>query len=320
MKKRVLITGISGFVGSYLAEYLISKKAYLISGTYLSNSSLQNIKHIENKLHLIQIDLTNEKKVFDFVKSLKPDFIFHLAALSSPAYSFEHPKEPLINNISAQISILEAVRKAKLKESRLLIISSADVYGAVAKKDLPIDEETPFRPTNPYGVSKITQDFLGLQYYLSYKLKIVRVRPFNHIGPKQSSDFVVSAFAKKIAEIEKKEREGTLLVGNLEAKRDLTDVRDIVRAYSLIIEKGKIGDVYNLGAGASHKIADILEQLLRFSKTKIKVASDPFLFRPVDTPELVCNNRKIRQVIDWKPTISIKQTLKDTLDYWRNIV
>lgn len=320
MKKKVLITGISGFVGSYLAEYLVSEKDYLINGTYLSNSSLQNLKQIEDKLHLAQIDLANEKKTFDLVESLKPDFIFHLAALSSPAYSFEHPKETLINNIAAQISILEAIRKANLKDCRILIVSSADVYGTVAKKDLPIDEETPFRPTNPYAVSKITQDFLGLQYFLSYNLSIIRVRSFNHIGPRQSVDFVVSSFAKKIAEIEKGKKEPVLSVGNLEVKRDLTDVRDIVKAYKLVVEKGKIGETYNLGSGVSYKIKDILDQLLSFSKAKIKIVNDRSLFRPVDTPELVCDNRKIRQVIDWEPTISIKQTLKETLDYWRNIV
>ncbi|MBI1982349.1 MAG: GDP-mannose 4,6-dehydratase [Candidatus Levybacteria bacterium] len=159
-----------------------------------------------------------------------------------------------------------------------------------------------------------------LQYFFSYNLSIVRVRSFNHIGPRQSADFVVSSFAKKIAEIEKGKKEPVLAVGNLEAKRDLTDVRDIVKAYSLIAKKGKIGDAYNLGSGVSYKIADILEWLLSFSKKKIKVVSDPSLFRPVDTPELLCDNRKIRKAIDWKPTISIAETLKDTLDYWRNIV
>ncbi|MBI2074342.1 MAG: GDP-mannose 4,6-dehydratase [Candidatus Levybacteria bacterium] len=319
MQKKVLVTGISGFAGSHLAEYLVLNEDYDVSGTYLSDASLQNISSIKDKLNLIKIDLINTSGVNELIKSVKPDYLFHLAALTSPGDSFKNPIKTFTNNIAAQINILESVKKLELT-ARILIISSGDVYGMVAKEDLPVDEETRFMPTNPYAVSKITQDFLGLQYALSYKQNIIRVRPFNHIGPRQTEHFAVAAFSKKIAEIEKGKIEPVLYVGNLEAKRDFTDVRDTVRAYSLIVEEGKIGDVYNIGTGISYKIQDILEKLLSFAKVKVEVKVDPNLFRPSDEQELICDSTKLRKLTMWEPTIPIDKTLKDTLDYWRNII
>ena len=182
-----------------------------------------------------------------------------------------------------------------------------------------MDENTAFRPTNTYAVSKIAQDFLGLQYYISYRLKIIRVRPFNHIGPRQSAGFVVSDFAKKIADIEKGRMDPILRVGNLQAKRDFTDVRDMVRAYNFLIEKGEFGEVYNIGSGVSYSISEILDILLSFSKIKIKVEIDHSLLRPEDAQDRLCDNKKFVELTDWKPSIPIEKSLKDTLDYWRNI-
>lgn len=318
--KRVLITGITGFAGSYLAEYLVSLGRYDVSGTYLFDSSLINVDNVKNKLNLIKADLTSERKVFDVIKKAAPEIIFNLAALASPADSFNNPTETLTNNISLQINVLEAVRKHNLLDTKILVVSSADIYGRVVKEDLPIDEQTPLMPTSPYSVSKIAQDFLGLSYFLSYKLKIVRVRPFNHIGPKQSPQFVVSSFAKQIAEIEKGKREPTLHVGNLDTKRDFINVKDIARAYVLAIEKGKYGEAYNIGSGKSYKICDILNMLVSMSQKKIKIEKDESLFRPSDNEELLCDGRKFQKLTGWKPKISIGETLKDTLDYWRNII
>ncbi|MDP3987821.1 MAG: GDP-mannose 4,6-dehydratase [Candidatus Levybacteria bacterium] len=320
MVKKVLITGVSGFAGSFLADNLIQNEEYQISGTYLTDNSLQNVDQIKDKINLIKVDLMDEGKVEELIFSIKPDLVFHLAALSSPADSFKNPSQTITNNITAQINILEAIKQAGLIGSRILIISSADIYGAVSQDDLPIDEDTPLKPNNPYAVSKIAQDFLGLQYFLSYGLQIVRVRPFNHIGPRQSPHFVVASFAKKIAGIESGKGDGVLTVGNLDAKRDFTDVRDIVRAYVLTLQKGKIGDVYNIGSGASYKISDILEKLLSFSSAQIKIQKDQSLLRPSDTPELLCDTTKIRQLTGWEPQIKIDQTLKETLDYWREII
>lgn len=320
MQKKVLITGISGFAGSHLAEYLVSKKKYAVSGTYLLDSGLEHLFKFKNEITLSKIDLTDAVKVSQLIKITKPDYIFHLAALTSPANSFNHPAETIINNVTAQINLLEAIKNYGFFNTSILIVSSADIYGKVAEKDLPIDEETKFNPANPYSVSKITQDFLGLQYFLSYNLKIIRVRPFNHIGPRQSPNFAVASFAKKIAEIEKGKINNILHVGNLDAKRDFTDVRDMVCAYALILEKGKIGDVYNMGSGVAYKMSEILERLLFFSKMKIKIEVDPVLLRPSDEPVLLCDNRKIKKVTGWNSKISLDQTLKDTLDYWRSIV
>lgn len=320
MLKKILITGISGFAGSHLAQYLIKNKNYSLSGTYLLGNSLENIGEIKDETNLVKVDLINAKKVSDLISHIKPDFIYHLAALTSPTLSFTNPSEVITNNLSAQINLLEAVKNADLENCRILIVSSGDIYGIVKKENLPISEGVEFRPTSPYSVSKIAQDFLGLQYFLSYGLKIIRVRPFNHVGPRQSPNFVASSFAKKIAEIEKGKLKPVLAVGNLEAKRDFTDVRDMVYAYTLVLEKGSLGDVYNIGSGVSYKISEILSKLLSFSKIKIRIESDPSLFRPLDVPELLCDNRKFKKLTGWEPKIPLDVTLRETLDYWRNIV
>jgi len=318
--KKVLITGVTGFAGNYLAEYLLSLKEYDISGTYLAEDSLNNIGFSKDKVNLIKADLSEEKAVSKIIREVSPSIIFHLAALTSPFDSFNNPVQTLTNNISLQVNILEAVRKYSLFDTKILIVSSADIYGLVGKENLPIDEETPLTPTSPYSVSKIAQDFLGLTYFLSYKLKVIRVRPFNHIGPRQSPSFVVSSFAKQIAEIEKGKKEPVLRVGNLESKRDFTDVKDMVRAYVLAVEKGECGDVYNIGSGFSYKISDILNKLIAMSSSKIKIEKDEALFRPSDNPDLVCDAGKFIKLTGWKPEISIDTTLRNTLDYWRNII
>jgi len=224
------------------------------------------------------------------------------------------------NNIASQMNVLSGIKDNNLFDTKVLVVSSGEIYGLVRKHDLPIDEETKFMPTSPYAVSKIAQDFLGLQYFLSYNLKIIRVRPFNHIGPRQSPSFVVASIAKRIAEIEKGKRKPVISVGNLSAKRDFTDVRDMVRAYTLAIEKGKSGEVYNIGSEKSYKISEVLDNLLKLSKVKIKVNIDKNLLRPVDIPELLCDATKFKNLTNWRPEIDINTTLKDTLDYWRSIV
>lgn len=310
--KRVLITGITGFVGSHLRQRLEKEGGYQIFGTSLTQ------EETKQNTQILKLNLLDEKSVKEAVNKIHPDYVIHLAALTSPAKSFAKPKEVLENNISAQLNLLEALRDTR-GNPRIVIISSADIYGLVDEKYIPVNENTPLNPTNPYSVSKLTQDYLGLQYYHAHNMDIVRARPFNHTGPGQSEDFVVASFAKQIAEIEKEKKKNVVNVGNLKAKRDFTDVRDIVEAYILLMEKGVSGEVYNIGTGKSYKIEYILNKLTEYAKKEINVETDKEKFRPIDVPDLRCDNSKIKK-LGWTPTIKIEKTLEDTLDYWRNII
>ncbi len=318
--KKVLITGISGFVGQHLAQHLLSLSNFEIIGTYRSEKSLETLKELNGKVSLRQLDLNDADAVSSLLQDISPDQIYNLAAQASPQVSFKAPRETIINNITAELNILEALKNNDLSSSRLLTIATGEMYGIVDPMDIPIDELTPLKPVSPYSVSKIAQDYLSLQYFYAYKLDVVRVRPFNHIGPGQKEGYVVADFAKQIVEIEKQKREPIISVGNLEAKRDFTDVRDMVKAYQLALEKGVSGEVYNIGSGKSHKINDMLQQLLSYSSAKVEVKVDPSRFRPIDVPEIVCDYSKFNKVTGWNPEISFEKTLQEILDYWRDIV
>lgn len=315
--KKAFITGISGFAGSFLADLLLTE-GLEVHGTHISPDT-KNIEQIHDRVHLHRVDLLEKEKVQKCISEVQPDMVYHLAALTSPAESFSNPEAVFINNVTAQIHLLEALRLSA-NTPRIMIISSAEVYGIVNSSDLPISETVELRPGSPYAVSKIAQDYLGLQYFLSYGMDIIRVRPFNHIGPRQSASFVVSSFAKQIAEAEKSKNGKEILVGNLDAKRDFTDVRDMVRAYSILAQKGKSGEVYNIGSGLSYKISDILGKLVSLSYEKIETKIDPSRMRPSDVPDIRSDNTKIKNETNWEPSIPLDQTLKDTLDYWRDNV
>lgn len=320
MNKKILITGITGFAGSHLADSLLKADKYEISGTHLSDRNLNNINHIKESVTLFQVDLLNLEKVKEVFSIVRPDIIFHLAASTSVADSFKNPSAVLTNNITSQVNILEAAIATKLQLQKILIISSSHVYGNVGLHTLPIDEKVDFRPDNPYSVSKIAQDYLGLSYYLAYKLPIVRLRPFNHIGPRLSPKISISYFAKSIALIEKGLQIPILKVGNLEAKRDFTDVRDMVQAYILAADKCLSGEAYNIGSNKTFSIKQMLDKLLSKAKNEIEIQTDKSLLRPSDIPELRADPTKFQKITDWKPQIDIDQTISDLLDYWREVV
>lgn len=312
--KKAFITGVTGFAGTHLAKHLLDND-FSVSGTYLTQESL-DVFEFKDRVDLHQLDLLDEEKTHSIIESIRPDYVFHLAASTSPRESFKDPKKTFNNNISSQINVLESLRKLEMTDTKILIISSAEVYGHVDSQDLPMDEKTPFMPSNPYAVSKIAQDYLGLQYFLSSKLKIVRVRPFNHVGPGQAPAFVISSFAKRIVDIEKG-RDSVMKIGSLTSKRDFTDVRDMVKAYLLALEKGIPGEVYNLGSGKSYLISDILGMMKGMAKVEIHSEEDSELMMPSDDPELICDPSKFVELTGWKPEIPIEKTLQDTLDYWR---
>jgi len=328
--KKVFITGIGGFAGSHLREFLEKQKGWEIFGTDIvrpvilgseatPESDSGQARMTSKLIKKFSVDLTDYGKVEGLIRQVRPDYIVHLAALTSPAKSFSSPYDTLENNIKAEINLLEAVKNENIK-ARLLIIGSGDEYGLVNPKDNPVSEDQPLRPTSPYAVSKITQDFLALQYALAYKMDIVRVRPFNHIGARQNPNFVVPAFAKQIAEIEKGSKKPEIKVGNLSAVRDFTDVRDMVEAYYLALLNGKTGDVYNLGSGRGYKMEEVLNLLLSQAHKKITIQIDQSLLRPIDNPKLVCDAGKFSKLTGWSPKIALADSLSSVLDYWRSQV
>jgi len=250
---------------------------------------------------------------------VRPDYVFHLAAQSFVPASWTSPAATFEINVVGSCNLFEAIRAAKI-DPIIQIACSSEEYGLVKKDEVPIKETNPLRPLSPYGVSKLAMDFMGYQYFQSYGMRIIRTRAFNHTGPRRGEVFVCSSFAKQIAEIEAGIKKPILLVGNLEAIRDFTDVRDMVKAYWLAVLKGKPGEVYNIASGRGVKISWVLDKLLSFSKVKITVKKDPARMRPSDVPILIGEAKKFRKQTGWEPKIKLEQTLKDILNYWRKRV
>ena len=320
---KILITGITGFVGSHLAEYCLTQPDTKIYGTVLSHhlgDEMKRVEHIKDKIELLECDLTNRIAVARVLEKTKPDKIFHLAAQSFVPTSWKSPEDTLFNNIISELNIFEVVREMKI-DPIIVIAGSSEEYGLVYENELPIKETNPLRPLSPYAVSKITQEKLAFQYHQSYGLKTILTRFFNTEGPKRGQDFVISNFAKQIAEIEKGKREAIIHVGNLEAKRDFSDVRDIVRAYWLASEKCKFGQPYNVCSEKTRTIKFVLDLLLSFSRTKdIKVRQDPNRARPSDVPVLLGDCSKFKKETGWMSEVPFEKTILDTLDYWRDII
>lgn len=314
---RVLITGVSGFAGSFLADYLLAQK---LTQTDLEvwgvSQSSEMPRSADARINLLRGDLTDPRFTANLVSKVSPDRIYHLAAQAFVPISWQDPWATLENNIRAQANLLHAAVQNHSR-ARVLIVASQEEYGRVTPADLPLNEATPLRPDSPYGVSKIAQDYLGLQYFISNQMHIVRVRPFNHIGPRQNERFVAANFAKQVAEMEAGLRETKLCVGNLEAQRDFTDVRDMVRGYVLALEQGIPGEVYNLGSGQPRSIQSLVETYQWLARVPFEIEYDPQRGRPSDTPISYCDTTKMRKATGWVPEIPFEQTLADTLEYWR---
>lgn len=314
-EKKAFITGIAGFVGSYLAELLLSQK-YEVYGLIRSRSKTDYIESIINKLHLEDADILDTHSLYTTISRIKPDYIFHLAAQSFVPTSWVSPSVTLETNIVGSANLFEAVRQVGI-DPVIQIACSSEEYGLVYPAELPIKETNPLRPLSPYAVSKLAMDYLGYQYYQSYKIRIVRTRGFNHTGPRRGDTFAESNFAKQIAMIEKGKQEPVIHVGNLDASRDYSDVRDMVRGYAVAAEKCDPGDVYNICSGTTIKIGDMLNLLLSFTKTKVKIQPDQSRMRPSDVPVLRGDNSKFVAKTGWKPEIPFKRTMEDLLNYWR---
>lgn len=311
---RALITGMNGFAGSHLADFLLTVPNTEIFGVGVGGQ--ENIAQLAGRATFQEIDLTKPDQTESLLGQIQPDRIYHLAGQAFAPISWQDPWGTIEINLRAQVNVLSAMARLK-SNARIVVIGSIDEYGRAEPDEMPVTESTPFRPDSPYGVSKIAQDFLGLQYFLSNNLHVVRVRPSNHIGPRQNEQFVTSNFAKQIAEIEAGRREPVLFVGNLTARRDFTDVRDMARAYYLAMERGIAGDVYNIGSEHAVSIEAVLNAMLKQSRTPIRVQQDPARFRPSDTPLMYCDASKFRAQTGWHTTIPLEQSLRDILDYWR---
>lgn len=313
--RKVLITGVSGFVGSHLADYLLTMEDIQVYGTIRHRSNWDNILHIKNKMKVIDCNIVDAISVMQVIKGIKPDYIFHLAAQSFVPTSWKAPQDTLQTNIIGTVNILEAVREY-IPECKVLVIGSSEEYGKVYENEIPIRESNPLRPLSPYGVSKVTQDLLAQQYHKSYGLNVYISRAFNHEGPRRGEVFVTSDFAKQIVEIENDKR-SIILVGNLDAIRDFTDVRDIVRAYWILVNKGVSGFPYNICSGEGTKIGDLLKMLISISEIfDFTIVQDEDKMRPSDVPILI-GECSAMHTLGWERNYSLNQTLTDILDYWR---
>ena len=320
--KKVLITGITGFVGSHLADFLLANYPEIeIIGLVRWRSPSDNIRNILNKVVLEYGDLIDSHSIKSIIARHKPEVIFHLAAQSYVDFSFLAPSQTLETNVLGTCNLLEVIKELKTicgYDPVVHICSSSEVYGQVREDEVPIKETNPFRPASPYAVSKVGEDMLAYQYWLSWQIKTIRTRMFTHTGPRRGQVFALSNFAKQVASIEADYAKPIVKVGNLESIRTFMDVRDAVKAYWLLVNKCPAGEVFNIGGNATMTIGEMLNRLLSFStRDDIKIEVDPLRLRPSDVTLQIPSTDKFYSITGWKPEIKIEQTIEDTLNYWR---
>ena len=323
--KKALITGITGMVGSHLADYLLSNTRWKIHGACRWRSPIENIQHLNNRINLRNrveleyLDLADYTSIHNALKKIKPDYIFHLAAQSFPKASFQMRETTYNTNILGTDRLLYSITQLKIKPV-IHICSSSEVFGRVKKQDLPINENNSFHPASPYAISKIGTDFIARYYYEAFGLKVLTTRMFTHTGPRRGDYFAESSFAKQIASIELGYQKNVINVGNLNSLRTIADVRDAVRAYHLLVtKKPKFGECYNIGGNYSCSVGEILKYLIKISNIKnTKIKIDKNRLRPIDADLQLPDTRKFRKHTGWKPQIKFEQTMQDLLDYWRD--
>lgn len=315
----VLITGIDGFVGSHLAEALLKDDRVRLSGIVHPGSSSHHIDDLLPKVSVHRLDISDLRAVREAVRSCAPEAIYHLAGQAFVPLSIQEPYGTFQTNITGTLNILESVRGLPdklVRRCRVLVVSSGEVYGAVSRSALPVHEEEPLRPANPYAVSKAAADLIAQQYRTAFNVAVVVARPFNHLGPRQSDLFVGSALAKQIAEISLRKREPELLVGNLEPRRDFTDVRDVVDAYIRLLDGDRQYGVYNVCSGRSVRIGDLLEMFRAASGVSVKIVSDPKRKRSAEVQDIVGDASRLRAETGWRPSVPLEETVRDLLRYW----
>ncbi|MDP6227702.1 MAG: GDP-mannose 4,6-dehydratase [Dehalococcoidia bacterium] len=317
-----LITGITGFVGSHLADYILEEHPGVeVSGIKRWRSPQDNIRQLRHRVKLHDCDLRDLSSLINVLSQVKPDVIFHLAAQSYVTTSYIAPADTVEVNVGGTLNLLEAVRICEL-DPVIHICSSSEVYGQVTEKDIPITEECPLRPVSPYAVSKVGEDMLGYMYHQAHGLKTIRTRMFTHSGPRRGEVFVDSFFSQQVARIEQGLQEPVLRVGNLDSVRTFCDVRDTVRAYWLLVQHCPPGEVYNIGGSTTMTIREMLDMLLEMTtyNGKIEVKVDPALLRPADVTLQIPSFDKFHEATGWEPHIPYSQTLLDMLNYWRDRV
>lgn len=284
---------------------------YRVRSTKMEQETLPDVNYEVSNMNLLV-----KEEVENVIRDYEPDYIFHLAAQSSVAVSWSNPQLTVDVNVKGTIQLLDILKETEYK-GRVLLIGSGEEYGRIQPDEVPIIEDTVLRPGNIYAATKCCQNMIASIYAKAYGLQLIMVRAFNHVGPKQSPQFVVSDFCKQVVEAEKGLREPVIHVGNLKAKRDFTDVRDVIAAYECLVRQGKGGETYNVGSGTAYTIEEILDKIIALSGQKIEVQVEKERLRPIDVPLIVADITKITEQTDWKQKISLEQTLQDTLDYWR---
>lgn len=311
---KALIIGGAGFVGTYLIDHLKNQCGFQVAVTKMEHEIISTAD-----ADIYNLNILNPPDIASLLYKVRPDYIFHLAAQSSVSLSWKNPGLTIDVNIKGVVNVLDAIRELYYKP-RVLLIGSGEEYGHIKPEEVPIEEDTIVRPGNIYAATKACQNMIGNIYARAYDMDVMMVRAFNHIGPNQSPLFVVADFCKQVAEIEMGLKAPVIKVGNLSAKRDFTDVRDVVRAYSLLVQMGASGESYNVGSGQAIEIQCLLDMILSLSTASIEVQIDTNKLRPVDVPIIEADTTKLHQCTGWKPDIQLMETLAQTLDYWRNTI